>query len=214
ASPKKRPRLDLTGSALANATSRTSGGERRKGKSIFGMVIGTLNKAKIEDKERMASEAAKKRQSIDARLQAKLAKEQSLIRKQDEAKKDRLAAIRKEEDLSVKDGILKYRYTVLPQLSNFLLTTDVIRHTVPAPDDPPRSPSPPLSSTLPHPPATSHPPALYYLPKTLTPSQELFIAQRRKQAGTRVREEKEEWDGERQKGIEAVRELREKSAAQ
>jgi hypothetical protein len=29
-----------------------------------------------------------------------------------------------------------------------------------------------------------------------------------------VREEKEEWDGERQKGIEAVRELREKSAAQ
>jgi hypothetical protein len=57
ASPKKRPRLDLTGSGLANATSRASGGERRKGKSIFGMVIGTLNKAKIEDKERMASEA-------------------------------------------------------------------------------------------------------------------------------------------------------------
>ena len=51
---------------------------------------------------------AKKRQSIDARLQAKLAKEQNLIRKQDEAKKDRLAATRKEEDLSVKDGIVRY----------------------------------------------------------------------------------------------------------
>jgi hypothetical protein len=59
---------------------------------------------------------AKKRQSIDARLQAKLAKEQSLIRKQDEAKKDRLAATRKEEDLSVKDGIVGY--FCLPSLSN------------------------------------------------------------------------------------------------
>ena len=77
----------------------------------------------------------------------------------------------------------------------------------------PASDDPPPSSTLPHPPATSHPPALYYLPKILTPSQELFIAQRRKQADTRVREEKEEWDNERQKGIETVKELREKSAA-
>lgn len=45
--PRKRPRLDLTAGTR----------ERRKGKSIFGLVIGTLNKAKVEDKERMASEA-------------------------------------------------------------------------------------------------------------------------------------------------------------
>ena len=45
---KKRPRLDLDG-----------GRERKRGKSMFGLVIGTLNKAKIEDKERSASEAVR-----------------------------------------------------------------------------------------------------------------------------------------------------------
>lgn len=46
AATKKRPRLDLTEPR-----------ERKRGKSIFGIVLGTLNKAKIEDKERNASEA-------------------------------------------------------------------------------------------------------------------------------------------------------------
>lgn len=43
---KKRPRLDLG-----------AGRERKRGKSMFGILVGTLNKAKIEDKERNASEA-------------------------------------------------------------------------------------------------------------------------------------------------------------
>jgi hypothetical protein len=45
---KKRPRLDL------NAGDPR---ERKRGKSMFGLVLGTLNKAKVEDKERNASEA-------------------------------------------------------------------------------------------------------------------------------------------------------------
>jgi hypothetical protein len=45
---KKRPRLDL------NAGDNR---ERKRGKSMFGLVLGTLNKAKVEDKERNASEA-------------------------------------------------------------------------------------------------------------------------------------------------------------
>ena len=44
---KKRPRLDLT----------VAPQERKRGKSMFGIVLGTLKKAKIEDKERNASEA-------------------------------------------------------------------------------------------------------------------------------------------------------------
>ena len=43
---KKRPRLDFG-----------AGRERKRGKSMFGILVGTLNKAKIEDKERNASEA-------------------------------------------------------------------------------------------------------------------------------------------------------------
>jgi hypothetical protein len=48
---KKRPRLDV---------SEISGGrDRKRGKSMFGILVGTLNKAKIEDKERSASEAVR-----------------------------------------------------------------------------------------------------------------------------------------------------------
>lgn len=47
---KKRPRLDLNAAVEGNR-------ERKRGKSMFGILVGTLNKAKIEDKERNASEA-------------------------------------------------------------------------------------------------------------------------------------------------------------
>lgn len=47
---KKRPRLDLTDATGDNR-------DRKRGKSMFGILLGTLNKAKIEDKERNASEA-------------------------------------------------------------------------------------------------------------------------------------------------------------
>lgn len=46
---RKRPRLDMA-AALG-------GGERKRGKSMFGVLLNTLNKAKAEDKERNASEA-------------------------------------------------------------------------------------------------------------------------------------------------------------
>lgn len=44
---RNRPRLDLA------VNSR----ERRRGKTMFGLVLGTLNKAKNEDKARNASDA-------------------------------------------------------------------------------------------------------------------------------------------------------------
>jgi len=55
---RKRPRLDL--SAITGGTR-----ERKRGKSMFGLVLGTLNKAKIEDKERNASEAVGSRNSLE-----------------------------------------------------------------------------------------------------------------------------------------------------
>lgn len=48
AGTKRRPRLDLGDPR-----------ERKRGKSIFGLVLGTLNKAKVEDRERNASEAVR-----------------------------------------------------------------------------------------------------------------------------------------------------------
>ncbi|KDQ20114.1 hypothetical protein BOTBODRAFT_41346 [Botryobasidium botryosum FD-172 SS1] len=165
-------------------------------KSIFGLVVGTLNKAKIEDKERNASEAAKKRQSIDARLQAKLSKEQNIIRKQDELKKDRINITRTLEDLAYKEGILRVRHANLPYLSSFLLTTDDI-------------PSESDSSTSP---SSANVPPLYYLPAILTPSQKSFLERKRTEAEDRVQKEKDEWEGEKTKGLEEVKELRKKVA--
>ena len=48
---RKRPKLDFTS---------LTGGERKRGKSMFGVLVNTLNKAKAEDKERNASEAVSK----------------------------------------------------------------------------------------------------------------------------------------------------------
>lgn len=123
-------------------------------KSIFGLVVGTLNKAKIEDKERSASEAvscsyscyhcftltiptwairpflqAKKRQSIDARLQAKISKEQNLSRKKDELKKDRINIDRKLEDIRFKEGIVR-DYSIIFHGMEFSLVDALILHII------------------------------------------------------------------------------------
>ena len=113
AAPKKRPRLDLT----------IEHRERKRGKSMFGLLVGTLNKAKTEDQARNASEAvrwsfssaytplltsvqAKKRQLIDKRLQDRLRKETDSVRRAEEVKKDKHTANRKEEEIQLKNTIV------------------------------------------------------------------------------------------------------------
>jgi hypothetical protein len=50
---------------------------------------------------------AKKRQLIEQRLQAKLKKETDSVRRAEEAKKDKTTANRKEEDLQLKDSVVR-----------------------------------------------------------------------------------------------------------
>ncbi|KAF9558119.1 hypothetical protein CPC08DRAFT_764143 [Agrocybe pediades] len=189
---KKRPRLNLDASAAG-------GRERRKGRSMFGVLVGTLNKAKIEDKERNASEAAKKRQLIEQRLQAKLQRETDSVRRAEDAKKDKTTANRKEEDLQLKDSIYKLRRTRLPQLANFLLTSDVIGS-----DDPSTNPLAPVPR--------SHPPPLYYLPAILTPEQEAFISKRKAEVAEAAEREWQLFKEERAAGLEEINQLRQKVA--
>ncbi|KAG7091482.1 hypothetical protein E1B28_010513 [Marasmius oreades] len=192
---RKRPRLNLTAEG--------GGRERKRGKSMFGLVVGTLNKAKIEDKERNASEAAKKRQLIEQRLQNKLRKETDSVRRAEEAKKDKTLANRKEEDLQLKDSIYKLRRKRLPQLANFLLTSDVI----PDIDDTEKTGDNPLA-----PPPRSHPPPLYYLPAILTPSQEAFIAKRREEVSEASEKEWKLFREERTTGVVEIQQLRQRVA--
>lgn len=112
---KKRPKLDLT----------VKSNDRKRGKSMFGILLGTLNKAKLDDKKRSATDAvshylsmvlglvidyggfkAKKRTMIDQRLQAKIARETESVRRAEETKRDRQLANRKEEDLALKDSMV------------------------------------------------------------------------------------------------------------
>ncbi|THV07972.1 hypothetical protein K435DRAFT_901553 [Dendrothele bispora CBS 962.96] len=204
-SSKSRPKLDLSAETKAGAAGSR---ERRRGKTMFGLVLGTLNKAKIEDKERNASDAAKKRQMIEQRLQIKLRKETDSVRRAEEAKKDKTIANRKEEELQLKDSIYKLRRTRFPLLANFLCTSDNIPD-IPASDsdDVPSGITDPLAQ-----PPRSHPPPLYYLPAILTPAQEAFI-KKRKELVTEAAEK--EWDlfrEERSAGIEEIRQLRQRVA--
>ncbi|KAJ7155519.1 hypothetical protein C8R43DRAFT_1000233 [Mycena crocata] len=186
---KKRPRLDL------------SEPQKRKRGGMFGLLLGTLNKAKIEDKERNASEAAKKRQLIDQRLQNKLRKETDSVRRAEEARKDKVTANRKEEDLQLKDSIYKLRRTRLPLLANFLLTSDIIPAS--STDDDP-APLPLALSTVPR----GHPPPLYYLPAVLTPAQDSYIRRRKAQVLEAVDNEYTTFLEERATGITEILALR------
>ncbi|KAI1784408.1 hypothetical protein LXA43DRAFT_224415 [Ganoderma leucocontextum] len=190
---KKRPRLDMA----------VEPRERKRGKTMFGLVLGTLAKAKNEDKERNASDAAKKRQLIDQRLQDKLRKETDSVRRAEEAKKDKTSANRKEEDLQLKDSIHKLRRTRLPLLSNFLLTSDVI----PPVDSDARASTNPLAG-----PPKTRPPPLYYLPAKLLPSQEAFLQRRKEEVQEAVEKEWDAFKTERTAGIEEISSLRERVA--
>ncbi|TFK68456.1 hypothetical protein BDN72DRAFT_870936 [Pluteus cervinus] len=195
-SDTKRPRLDLNAAAGDR--------ERKRGKSMFGLLVGTLNKAKLEDKERNASEAAKKRQLIEHRLQIKLKKETDSVRRAEEAKKDKTSANRKEEELQLKDSIYKLRRTRLPILANFLSTSDII----PSEDS---SPPPPSSNPLSQPPR-SHPPPLYYLPVVLLPSQAAFISRRKAETQEAAEKEWAAFREERTTGIVEINDLRQRVA--
>ncbi|KAF8341006.1 hypothetical protein F5887DRAFT_1104994 [Amanita rubescens] len=195
ATSKKRPRLDLTDATGDNRN-------RKRGKSMFGILLGTLNRAKIEDKERSASEAAKKRHLIEQRLQIKLKKETDSVRKAEEAKRDKTTANRKEEDLQLKDSIYKLRRTRLPLIANFLCTSDNVSS-----DETSSSNYNSLSA-----PPRSHPPPLYYLPAILTREQEAFITRRKAELQEAAEKEWHQFREERTVGIAEINDLRQRVA--
>ncbi|KAJ3746660.1 hypothetical protein DFH05DRAFT_1607572 [Lentinula detonsa] len=199
--PSSRPRI-----SLGNGT---RGG--RGGKSMFGLVLGTLNKAKTESKEREASDAAKRRQLLEARLQAKLRNETAEVRKQEEAKRDKTLAVRKEEELGVKLSVYRLRRTRTPYLANFLCTSDVVPDELTIEDEVEQSDSQFHAKILEKAkPPRSHPPPLYYLPKKLLPSQEAFLKKRKEQIEAASAAEWSAFVTERDAGVKDIRELREK----
>ncbi|KAI0736221.1 hypothetical protein C8Q72DRAFT_758103, partial [Fomitopsis betulina] len=203
---RKRPRIDMV----------TDAGQRKRGKLMFALALGMLTRAKNEDRAHNQSDAAKKRQEIEQRLQEKLHKETDSVCHAEEVKKDKTAANHKEEELQLKDSIYKLCWTRLPTLANFLITSDTIPDILIADLDRSASPAPPTPITpdkdnnCTEPtqdtesknlatattctsraptlagPPRSHPPPLYYLPMILTPAQEAFLKRRNEQVKAAV----------------------------
>ncbi|KAH8088963.1 hypothetical protein BXZ70DRAFT_955006 [Cristinia sonorae] len=207
---RKRPRLDLTVDGAEKDVEGNGGRERKRGKSMFGLLLGTLNKAKKEDSERSKSEAAKKRQLTEQKLQDRLRKETDSVRRAEEVKKDKTVANRKEEELQLKDSIHKLRRTRLPLLANFLTTADNIP-PLPSSDDTPED-SPSTSSKPLAPLPKSHPPPLYYLPAILTPAQEAFLKKRKAEVSEAAEKEWLAFKEERTTGVAEILKLRERVA--
>ncbi|KAJ1305998.1 hypothetical protein OPQ81_010713 [Rhizoctonia solani] len=202
--PKKRPRIDMNAEP------------RKKGRSVFGMVLGTLKKAKDEDKARANTETAKRRAEVEERLARELTRRKDQVRMESESKKQRSKAHQREEDIALKDSMIRQRQSTLPVLANFLLTTDNIPSdftfdpsAVAEPGDadtnmtdatmkenvPPRGKQ--LSQFLPLPPRS-----------LLLPQQKAFLKKRQFETKRLLAAEEEAWKVERQKGLEEIQTLK------
>ncbi|KAF9021625.1 hypothetical protein BDZ89DRAFT_231821 [Hymenopellis radicata] len=159
----------------------------RLDRKVFGLVLGTLQKASHEDKVHRASDAAKKRQQLETRLASKLRSETAVVRRKEDARRDKTTALRKEEEWGVRDSVAKQRRKRLPLLAAFLCT---------AGDD--------LQVKR------GHPPPVYYLPKLLLPEQEDLLARRQQEAKDAAEREWAAFMAEKEAGIREIEELRRK----
>ncbi|KAH7334690.1 hypothetical protein B0J17DRAFT_671183 [Rhizoctonia solani] len=208
-SPKKRPRIDMTTQP------------RKKGRSVFGMVLGTLKKAKDEDKVRAGTETARRRAEVEERLTRELTRRKDQVRMESESKKQRSKAHQREDDLALKDSMIRQRQSTLPALANFLLTTDSIPSdftfdpsAVAEPGDndtnmtdatakenaPPRGKQ--LSQFLPLPPRSRN------APSGPGARQKAFLEKRQFETKRLLASEEEAWKVERQKGLEEIQTMK------
>ncbi|KAG9054042.1 hypothetical protein FS842_006380 [Serendipita sp. 407] len=91
-------------------------------RGAFSVLMGTLNRAKKEDKERNASEAAQKRVLLEKRLHAKLARQTMSADRATQSKRERAAATKKEEELALKENLVStFSVHILKNLFTFVL---------------------------------------------------------------------------------------------
>ncbi|KIM26934.1 hypothetical protein M408DRAFT_330303 [Serendipita vermifera MAFF 305830] len=208
---------DASTSAAPIASAATSRPDRVRKKldlsqgkrGAFSVLMGTLSKAKKEDKQRNASEAAQKRVLLEKRLHAKLARETTSVRRAEQSKRDKITASKKEEDLATKEKLVRHRYNQLPHLAGFLLSSDRIDTDLSSlsPHEVLRTLQPPRKSGTPHQQASVDS-TIFYLPVKFLPWQEELIAKRSALVKDAVQKEWAEWKEERIRGLEEVEALK------
>ncbi|PVG00415.1 hypothetical protein CPB86DRAFT_755084 [Serendipita vermifera] len=211
---------DTSKPSLAGSQSKTERTRKKldlnqNKRGAFSVLLGTLSKAKKEDKQRNASEAAQKRALLEKRLHAKLARETTSVRRAEQAKRDRQAAFRKEEELAMKENLIRHRHRQLPNLARFLLCTDRIDTDLSSftPSEILVSLQPPRRQTSAGGPAslqrrTVVDSTIFYLPSKSLPWQEQLIAKRCEMVKEAIEQEWQNWTEEKKKGMTEVENLK------
>jgi len=185
---------------------------QKRGKRMFGVLMGTLNK--FRDEGTKQTDAAKRRIAIEERLAAKLkAEHEENERRLDRSRQEKqvkLDVVRKEEENGILDSIYEARHSAALNLANYLCTS----HTPSAPPAnvvsvlrPPVYPALPLSLA---PSINSTQKPIYYLPARLLDSQRETLDAQLDRVRNAVGRGRCDWADERHIRIQDLAELREK----
>ncbi|KAL7413645.1 hypothetical protein BDY24DRAFT_389154 [Mrakia frigida] len=211
---------------------RAAGGldDKKRAKRLFGGLLGTLDAFKKEERQRGASDAAKRRSLITDRIQNKLRTESHVMTdiatKEREIRVLRFELDKFENEFVQKSAAYTSRHASLPRLASFLhttvpkplelaLATDGRRNPLPLLPPPssssaPTTSFPPLGQAAFHKVGDKTPRALFYLPAVLLPAQEVKLEEQKVQAEQVDREEQEAWAAKKEELRVLIRELKTK----
>ncbi|GAA6041584.1 hypothetical protein JCM8097_004278 [Rhodosporidiobolus ruineniae] len=201
---KKRPTEEEEEAARAEKKRRLETVKKEskaRGNRMFGVMLGTLKRAKAQVGDIKQTDAGRKRAEIEEKLQVKLGAERRKAKEKEEREREardlKVEIQRKEEEISVQETIYRTRHNAKLDLAGFLCTTFTLP---PAP-----SSSFPLVDSLPpaflpklphamslRDPRASRP--IYYLPRRLLPSQEDRIEDQIDAVKSAMRKERDSWE--------------------
>ncbi|GAA5873075.1 hypothetical protein JCM3774_000330 [Rhodotorula dairenensis] len=170
--------------------------QRKRGNRMFGVMLGTLQRAKKQVEQVEDSGAGKKRAQLQERLREKLdAERRQATEKADREKELRelkTDIARREDEISAAEAIYRTRHSAKLNLAGFLCTT----FTLPPPPTTTDAVSVPFVPRLPHAMKLTDPRAarpIYYLPYRLLPSQEDRIDDQIDAVKVAIRRDRDEW---------------------
>ncbi|CAG7854706.1 SubName: Full=Uncharacterized protein {ECO:0000313/EMBL:CCA66393.1} [Serendipita indica DSM 11827] len=176
-------------------------------RGAFSVLLGTLSKAKKEDKIRSASEAAQKRALLEKRLNAKLARETISAGRAEQSKRIQGTANKREQELAMKHSLMRHRQQQFPSLAKSLLSSDNTdtdpesldwKETLSTINPPRRHGAKPTSTRS----------VIFYKPKILLGWQETLLNKREAAVTKALAEEWKAWQTECSEAREQISRLR------
>ncbi|GAA5923579.1 pinin family protein [Sporobolomyces koalae] len=171
---------------------------RKRGNRMFGMMLGTLKRAKQQVDTSVETDAMKKRLELEKKLKDKLDGEKRVIELRSETERQvkdlKMGIQKREEEISSADALYRVRHDAKYNLAGFLCTSFPLPPPVATTD----AISVPFNPRLPHAmnlstPTTSASRPIYYLPYRLLPSQEDRIEDQIDLVKKSTKRDQDEW---------------------